>query len=180
MNISIEECVGKDETVEVDGSFIVDSVLMLTMADGKIGYQVKEVPAYRKSYEEEDEAEAAGNSPVDAPADQITYLARTGEKVVGQIDLKRSWNHYAYVEDIRVDQAYRRFGIGRRLIEQAALWAKSRGLSGIMLETQNTNVKACRFYESCGFVIGGFDRYLYKGLHKDREESAVYWYLLFE
>ena len=37
-------------------------------------------------------------------------------------------------------------------------------MPGIMLETQNNNVAACKFYEKCGFVIGGFDFLVYKGL----------------
>ena len=36
-------------------------------------------------------------------------------------------------------------------------------MPGIMLETQNNNVAACKFYEKCGFVIGGFDFLGYKG-----------------
>jgi len=49
-------------------------------------------------------------------------------------------------------------------------------MPGIMLETQNNNVKACRFYESCGFVIGGVDFHVYKGIDPDSREAAVYWY----
>jgi ribosomal protein S18 acetylase RimI-like enzyme len=48
-----------------------------------------------------------------------------------------------------------------------------------MLETQNNNLPACRFYEHCGFTLSGFDRNLYKGINKDTEEIALYWYLLF-
>jgi streptothricin acetyltransferase len=48
-----------------------------------------------------------------------------------------------------------------------------------MLETQNINVAACLFYQRCGFTLGGFDRYLYRGLDPSTEEVALYWYLLF-
>jgi streptothricin acetyltransferase len=48
-----------------------------------------------------------------------------------------------------------------------------------MLETQNNNVAACRLYESGGFQLAGFDRCLYKGLHPDTDEIALYWYLVF-
>ena len=53
------------------------------------------------------------------------------------------------------------------------------GLPGIMLETQNNNVAACRFYESCGFHLGGFDRELYRGITPDTDETALFWYLIF-
>lgn len=35
---------------------------------------------------------------------------------------------------------------------------------------------ACLFYESCGFVIGGFDARLYKNIEKISDEIAIYWY----
>jgi ribosomal protein S18 acetylase RimI-like enzyme len=63
-------------------------------------------------------------------------------------------------------------------VAEAIDWAKTKLLAGIMLETQNNNVAACRFYERCGFKLGGFDRYLYKGISKNTEEIALYWYLL--
>ena len=69
--------------------------------------------------------------------------------------------------------------MGRALLQHAVAWARERQLAGVMLETQNNNVAACRLYESCGFQLGGFDRYLYKGLHPDTDEIALYWYLLF-
>jgi ribosomal protein S18 acetylase RimI-like enzyme len=49
-----------------------------------------------------------------------------------------------------------------------------------MLETQNNNVRACYFYESCGFRIGGFDNLLYRGLDPDTDEVAIYFYFQFE
>jgi ribosomal protein S18 acetylase RimI-like enzyme len=55
-----------------------------------------------------------------------------------------------YIEDIKVDLNFRRYGIGKKLMEYAKHWAIRRGLLGMMLETQNTNVRACQFYESCG------------------------------
>jgi hypothetical protein len=42
------------------------------------------------------------------------------------------------------------------------------------------NVRACRFYESCDFQLGGFDAYLYSGVQTDTEEIALYWHLAFD
>jgi streptothricin acetyltransferase len=47
-----------------------------------------------------------------------------------------------------------------------------------MLETQNNNVGACKLYEACGFTLGGFDRYLYRGEMPDTREIALFWYLM--
>ncbi|MDR2514915.1 MAG: GNAT family N-acetyltransferase [Christensenellaceae bacterium] len=44
-----------------------------------------------------------------------------------------------------VSAAFRRRGIGRALIREAKSWAEGRGLSGLMLETQDGNLLACRF-----------------------------------
>ena len=38
---------------------------------------------------------------------QIIYIALVNNQVVGQIVLKRNWNKFAYVEDIKVDKQYR-------------------------------------------------------------------------
>jgi ribosomal protein S18 acetylase RimI-like enzyme len=78
-----------------------------------------------------------------------------------------------------VDPPFRHRGVGRRLIAQAVAWARGRGLTSVMLETQNINVAACRLYASCGFVLGGFDACLYRGVMPGAREIALFWYLLF-
>ncbi|CAH1193030.1 Streptothricin acetyltransferase A [Paenibacillus auburnensis] len=164
-------------SIEMDSSFIIDSMLNLTINGGQIEYKVIELASYRKSYEElsaGDFKEYIGNP------NKTCYLAYAGEVIVGQILLKKHWNKYGYVDYLKVDNEYRGFGIGRQLIGRARLWAEAGGMPGLMLETQNNNVRACKFYESCGFVIGGFDYLLYKGLHPHANEAAIYWYLMFE
>jgi ribosomal protein S18 acetylase RimI-like enzyme len=172
----------RDIRINIDDSFTVDSTLVLALTDGKIGYTVKKIPRYEKSYSEEQFAEAADEDLlkyIDNP-NQMMYLAFAGEQVAGRIVLRRNWNRYAYVEDIAVHRSYRGLGIGRQLIEQAKLWARAGGMPGIMLETQSNNVRACKFYERCGFIIGGFDTQLYRGIHQTNDEVAIFWYLLFE
>ncbi|QDS35002.1 GNAT family N-acetyltransferase [Brevibacillus brevis] len=184
MDILIRELrAGDDECgTNIDGSFIVDSTLVLQLMGQRIGYTVKERPPRNKSYDdeqlEEDPVEDYSNY-IGNPH-QIIYLALVNNQVVGRIDLKRNWNKYAYVEDIKVDKQYRGYGVGKKLIEQAKRWMKDGGMTGIMLETQSNNVRACKFYESCGFVIGGFDSYVYRCLDKDSDEIAIYWYLMLD
>ncbi len=184
MDIVVRELKAEDDErgANLDGSFIVDSILVLQFTRQRIEYTVKERPCSKKNYDddqfEEDTAQDYSNY-IGNP-DQIIYLALVNNQVAGQIVLKRNWNKYAYVEDIKVDKLYRGFGIGKKLIEQAKRWAKDGGMPGIMLETQNNNVRACKFYESCGFVIGGFDSYVYRGLDKESDEIAIYWYLMLD
>ncbi|SEG75049.1 GNAT family N-acetyltransferase [Paenibacillus sp. UNC499MF] len=184
MDIRIRELTADDEfrSIEVDGSFVVDSVLALTLENGRIGYTVTEVPRYIKNYADEPdgETEDSGYAGHIGNPDKVMYLACSGNRLIGQISLRKNWNAYTYVEDIKIDPAYRRYGVGRKLIDQARQWAKAGGMPGIMLETQNNNVRACKFYESCGFVLGGFDSCLYKGLDKQSQEVALYWYLMLD
>lgn len=156
--------------LEINDAFIVDSFLEFVIKDQTIRYTVQAVEPYEKSYTVElaqDGEEEDYSNYIDNP-DQSVYLAfvESHPQPVGQIVLKRNWNHYAYIEDIKVDSSFRRHGVGRALIEQAKHWARGNGMPGIMLETQNNNVKACLFYESCGFIIGGIDLNLYKGINR--------------
>ncbi|OKP88163.1 streptothricin acetyltransferase [Paenibacillus helianthi] len=184
LDISIREMAVEEQgcLADIDDSFIVDSVLVLSFSGNQFNYTVKDIPSYEKSYTAEvsEEADAADGSTELIHPDQVTYLAFAENQIVGRIVLKKNWNHYALIEMIQVDKAFRRHGVGRQLMEQARHWALEQELPGIMLETQSINVSACRFYESIGFVIGGFDKYVYRGIPKACEEVAVYWYLHFK
>ncbi len=159
----------------VNGKFTIDSKLNVELKDNIITYTITDVPQYEKRYKNEDKNYL---DYIDDP-DRTVYLAYHNNTVAGQIILRKNWNNYAYIEDIAVDAAFRKCGIGKALLSQAIKWARKKGLAGVMLETQNNNVAACTLYEKCGFTLGGFDTYLYKGL-KDTDEIALYWYYLFE
>ncbi len=178
MNIVVKEATTDHiDSIKINDIFTIDSMLVLSLYNNEIEYQVVEIPSYEKSYNEDEDA-VDYQEYIDHP-DKTMYLAFMEEQVVGQIILSRNWNNYAYIEDIKVDKDCRRYGIGRKLIEHAKHWAIAHDMRGIMLETQNTNVKACRFYESCGFKIGGFDCNLYKGINKNSKEIAIFWYFMF-
>jgi len=49
-----------------------------------------------------------------------------GDEIAGQTVLKRNWNKFALIEDIRVGSRYRRTGIGTKLIEEVVKWARKR------------------------------------------------------
>ncbi|MBC6973148.1 GNAT family N-acetyltransferase [Bacillus sp. Xin] len=174
-----------NEFPEIDDSFTVDSKLVLSLeAMGhQIEYTVQDIPGFEKNYsediyKEEQENDLDYSEYVNNP-DKIIYLAFINCQMIGMIIVKKNWNGFAYVEDIKVDKQFRQFGVGRKLIERAKYWAQTGKMLGIMLETQNNNVRACKFYESCGFVIGGFDFLVYKGINEQSDEVAIYWYLRF-
>ncbi len=170
-----------DNLLEIDNSFIVNARLILSLSkvNRRIQYTVEDVPSYEKSYLQNDNEELAYNAYINKP-NQVIYIALLHKQIIGFIVLKKNWNHYAYIEDITVDKKYRTLGVGKRLVDQAKKWAKEGNMPGIMLETQNNNVAACKFYEKCGFVIGGFDFLIYKGLDMTNDEVAMYWYFHFK
>jgi streptothricin acetyltransferase len=160
----------------IDGHFIIDSQLLLHAEDNQIRYTIIDLPPRKKRYAQD---EIDYSTYLGDPAKAI-YLAYVDGQIAGQITLRENWNKYAYIDVIAVDVAFRQQGVGRALIDRARQWARQRGLPGIMLETQSNNVRACRFYESCGFKIGGFDNLLYRGLDAATDEVAIFYYLHFE
>ena len=157
-----------------DDSFVVDSRMVLNAPEGVVNYTVEPVPPYRKRYPQDD----VDYQQYMSSAGRAIFLAYVDGEPAGRIRLRVNWNRLACIEDIAVDVRFRRRGVGRALMQQAIAWAHSMGLGGIMLETQNNNVAACRLYERCGFVLGGFDRLLYRGVRQGTDEIALYWYLL--
>lgn len=159
-----------------DTAFRVKSRVIPHIVNGKFQYTLEKLPeSYTKSYEND---ELDYSTYIENP-DKTIYLAYVGSTNVGQIILRRNWNRFAYIEDIRVGSEYRRKGIGRKLIDRVIEWAKKGNMPGIMLETQDTNVSACKLYESAGFVLGGIDTMLYGAAKKYSHEKALFWYLVF-
>lgn len=161
----------------LDGSFTVHAHLRLLASATGIVYEVMPVAPYLKQYGDTDGEGRALPGYLHA-ADRGAFLAYANGRPAGLLLLSEGWNRLAVIDDIEVDVTCRRQGVGRALIEQTEVWARARGLAGIRLETQDNNVAACKLYERCGFVLGGFDRFLYAGLDKSASETALFWYRL--
>ena len=67
----------------------------------------------------------------------------------------------AVLWDLRVHPDYRGQGVGSRLFDAAVAWARERGCRCLKIETQNTNVPACRFYAKQGCVLVTINRVAY-------------------
>jgi ribosomal protein S18 acetylase RimI-like enzyme len=177
MNISIRE-VDRNTLRHVKtygSSFEVRSRLLPSAENGKISYTIVDVPPYIKQYRPE---KVEPDTYVDNP-DRIVFFADVDDVLAGQIRIFKSWNGYAYIDDIAVEPEQRGHGVGRALMERAIEWAKAKGFPGLMLETQDNNVPGCRLYARCGFQLYGFDTHLYKALDPSTDEIALYWYLMF-
>jgi len=85
------------------------------------------------------------------------FVAEIGEKVVGfAIVMYRDWLNIAYLDYIQVKLAYISKGIGSKLIEKCADWAREKGARIIYAETGKDNERAIKFYQKHGFKITGF------------------------
>jgi ribosomal protein S18 acetylase RimI-like enzyme len=71
-------------------------------------------------------------------------------------------------------QGYRRRGIGRALMNRVVERALASKLRIVVLETQNTNVKAIRFYRSMGFSLEAIDLSLYSNQDVESGEVAFF------
>lgn len=109
---------------------------------------------------------------------KVVYFSYKSGECIGQVRLRKNWNKYAFIEDIAVSQNFRGQGIGSELINKSIEWARQNNLYGLMLETQDNNLLACRFYIKCGFKIGAVDTMLYANFDNN-DEKAMFWYLKF-
>ncbi len=85
------------------------------------------------------------------------------------------WNRTFWVWEFHVAESHRGQGIGRQLMEFMCDEAYEAGARVVLVETQNTNVPAIRFYRALGFAIEGLDLTYYDPESLDvRGEIAVF------
>lgn len=163
------------EVNQLNSTSTVTSKLVLRMENGNLMYSIVSVPPYAKGIRI---SNADANSFIESN-EKVIFFARVDGKFAGRIKLISWWNKFAYIDELIVNPGFRGQGVGRALMGRAVEWAKTKRFPGVMLETQNDNVPACKLYESCGFVLSGFDQNLYKVTNPDTHEIALYWYLIF-
>jgi len=160
---------------KLNESFIVSGRIIPTFENNVWKYteELFAQPYYKKyeddeidiSYIEEDE--------------KAVFMYYVENYCIGRIKIRSNWNGYALIEDIAVVKDYRKNGVGTALLNKASEWAKEKNFNGLILETQDINVSACRFYAKNHFVIGGIDTMLYSNL-LTACEIAIFWYYRFK
>lgn len=114
------------------------------------------------------------------------FMAFDGETPVGALTLAGPTEHLYMLNgrtdacvlwDIRVADGYKHRGIGQRLFDMAVAAARETGYRQMIIECQNNNVPACRFYRKQGAVLGKVDRYAYYDDPMLRNETQLIWYL---
>ena len=77
-------------------------------------------------------------------------------QVVGLLSASQRWTLWhtgpcALIEELVVDKAARRQGVGRALIGAALDWARGQGCSEVEVSTDHDNIDAQAFYRQLGF-----------------------------
>jgi streptothricin acetyltransferase len=157
---------------------LVTSRLVLGIENENLVYSIIPVEPYEREVHAEDTDYGFDEAGPTIFFAQVAAL-HASPLLAGRIKMMRWWNQFGYVEDLVVNPEYRGAGIGRMLLERGIQWARENKLPGVMLETQDDNVPACTLYQSCGFVLSGFDRNVYKAINPNTRETALYWYLIF-
>ncbi|HLY27095.1 MAG TPA: GNAT family N-acetyltransferase [Aggregatilineales bacterium] len=106
----------------------------------------------------------------------LTYqqIAEDEGRLVALLDIGlQNWNDTVFVWNLMIDKDYRRRGLGRRLWHRALEYARDMDVRAIMVETQNTNVAACKFYASMGCRLVGLNEAYYA--NSSDEEVALFW-----
>ena len=108
----------------------------------------------------------------DQPIGAVTVAARTDKlhMLAGREDACVLW-------DIRVADGYKHQGIGQRMLDMAIAEAKADGYVQMIIECQNINVPACKFYHKQGAVLSKMDMYAYYDEPDCRSEVQFLWYL---
>jgi GNAT superfamily N-acetyltransferase len=93
---------------------------------------------------------AAGFGPKDeAP---LSIVAHDGDTVAGGLNGSMHWG-WCYIRHLWVEAAWRRRGLGRRLVDEAEVWARARGCVGLYVDTFDAG--AAMFYERAGYDVFG-------------------------
>lgn len=89
--------------------------------------------------------------------DYILLGAEEDGKLAGSVsgivcqELYGDCRPFVVVENMIVDERYRRRGIGRKLLAELEDRARAKGCGQVILVTEHDRKDACAFYESAGF-----------------------------
>lgn len=189
MSVEIRE-VGTDALArysEVPISLLVESVLIPEPVDNGLGgIRLREEKVERPYIKDYDAARGEGptrwlkrfdmsNWGIFMAFEQETHIGGAivaPGAYIGDLD-----SRFAQLFDIRLLPEKRRQGAGAILLRYAADWAKLQGCKYLKIETQNTNIPACRFYARQGAELGNIDKFAYTGYPESEDEVQLVWYL---
>jgi len=92
--------------------------------------------------------------------DAAIFVAETAQRMVGLVEVYlrtdepnplRVSRRYGYLQSLMVDEAFRRRGIGTRLMEAAQRWAREKGAVEMRLEMWEFKAGPLEFYAQSGY-----------------------------
>jgi ribosomal protein S18 acetylase RimI-like enzyme len=94
---------------------------------------------------------------LEEPARRLVLVAEEGGAVIGMVTVQlvvstAEGGDAGLLEDLVVDAPHRGRGVGRRLLEGAAAWARARGATRLQLLADVTNAPALGFYDRLGWA----------------------------
>ena len=140
-----------------DFSFKVDEIAREPFLNGDLHIEALTEP-YLKTYELD--LQTLENHCVNP--DSIFLIAETDDgEIAGFITASCNWNKFISVDYIAVERSKRRTGAAHKLMSATHVWARSLNAP----------------YRHYGFILGGYDRYLYNAL-PEKDEVALFWYYM--
>ncbi len=146
---------------------------------GDLGFDIRLTPVdppFRDSFDSDFTPEECANwfrlIPLGA-----CFGAYQGERLAGlAIAEAKPDERHLRVWEFHIHPELHRQGIGRRLMARVLQHAEAAGLPQVMLETQNTNVYAIRFYRAMGFHLEAIDQTLYMPASSQTAFFMKYWF----
>ncbi|HSA83505.1 MAG TPA: GNAT family N-acetyltransferase [Patescibacteria group bacterium] len=91
--------------------------------------------------------------------DPYFYIAEMDGKIVGFTTFKKGHaqyddnaiTEYGWVLELFVEESYRKHGVGKQLIDEAAKVFQAQGITHLKLDVSTHNNNALKFYEDNGF-----------------------------
>ena len=175
----------------IPNCFRVKSVLRVEVVDGGLGgfrfTEEKVAEPFIRDYDSQNDDNPTSWAARFDTSKWGIFLARDGDRPLAAATIAIDAAVYpmdrfqrkdlAVLWDIRVHPDERRRGIGARLFKYAVDWSRRKGYGQLGMETQNTNVPACRFCAKQGCQLGAIHRYGYAGCPDAAHEVMLLWYL---
>jgi ribosomal protein S18 acetylase RimI-like enzyme len=92
-------------------------------------------------------------------------VAKDEKRIIGMATIhivNNMGKRIAYVDDVVISDAYRRQGLGTKIICELIDVAKSRGVSQLRLTSRSARIAANKLYQQTGFKIGNTNVYVMK------------------
>lgn len=171
----------------IPSKFEVKTVLQVELIDRGLGGVLLKQAAVENPYWKD--YDACGDTPLDWPGTFDVsrwgfFLAKDHETPVGGaavafaspgVHLLDGRKDLSVLWDLRVRPDHR--GVGIALFRHAAAWSQERGCLQMKVETENTNLPACRFYQRMGCELGDIRRFGYAAVPEMKHETMLCWYL---